>query len=105
MVDKLVLVAQQLQAPCTDVEFGIDLMDDNDPGARPGDKLGCYYAVNQRDNEAFWLHEIDSNFFCDNAELQLISREHLGNTAALGEGRIDNVHLLSLGCGARMGYW
>lgn len=92
VVDKLMLVAQQLQESCTDIEFGIDLVDDNDPDAHPGDKLGCYYAVNQRDKEVFWLHEVDSHLFCDGAELQLISREHLGNTVALGEGRIDNVH-------------
>ena len=92
VADKLVLAAKQLQSSCADIEFGIDLMDDNDPGAQPGDKLGCYYGVNQRDKEVFWLHEIDSHFFCDGVELQLISREHLGNTAALGEGRIDKVH-------------
>ncbi|PIL23469.1 hypothetical protein GSI_14780 [Ganoderma sinense ZZ0214-1] len=69
-----------------DVEFGIDLVDDEADDAKPGDKLGCYYAVSLRDEEAFWLHEVGANFFCDNSELQIISREHLG-------------------CGARMGYW
>ncbi|PIL23451.1 hypothetical protein GSI_14762 [Ganoderma sinense ZZ0214-1] len=60
-----------------DIEFGLDLIDDEEPGAAPGDKLGCYYAVDKTNREVFWLHEVGANFYCDGAEMKIISREHL----------------------------
>ncbi|PIL23470.1 hypothetical protein GSI_14781 [Ganoderma sinense ZZ0214-1] len=69
-----------------DIEFAIDLIDDEEPDANPGDKLGCYYAADKGKEEVFWLHEVHSSFFCDGAEMKVISREHMGY-------------------GARMGYW
>ena len=61
-----------------DIEFGLDLLDDEEPGAAAGDKLGCYYAVDKTSQEAFWLHEVPASFYCDGSELEVISREHLG---------------------------
>ena len=63
-----------------DIEFGLDLVDDKEPGAATGDKLGCYYAVDKTSQEAFWLHEVPASFHCDGAELEIISREHLRKT-------------------------
>ena len=59
------------------IEFGIDLIDDDEPGAVPGDKLGCYYVVDKTTEEVFWLHEVPQSFLCDGAEINIISREHL----------------------------
>ena len=67
-----------------DLEFGLDLFEDDEPGARPGDKLGCYYAVDMTSREVFWLQEVASNFYCDSAQLKIISREHLRKTLSLG---------------------
>ena len=67
-----------------DIEFGLDLFDDEEPGAATGDKLGCYYAVDKTSQEAFWLHEVPASFYCDGAELEIISREHLRKAIALG---------------------
>lgn len=85
MVDKLRdALAAHPQLSRRDIEFGLDLIDDEDEDAKPGDKLGCYYVVDKGTEEAFWLHEVESNFFCDNADLKLISREHLGKIIAPG---------------------
>ena len=59
------------------VEFGVDLIDDDEADARPGDKLGCYYAVDGTTEEAFWLHEVPLSFYYDGTETKVISREHL----------------------------
>ncbi|KAM5534001.1 hypothetical protein V8D89_012321 [Ganoderma adspersum] len=67
-----------------DIEFGVDLVDDDEPGAATGDKLGCYYVVDKTSQEAFWLHEVSSSFYCDGAELKIISCEHLRYGAKMG---------------------
>ncbi|KAM5534004.1 hypothetical protein V8D89_012324 [Ganoderma adspersum] len=69
-----------------DIEFGLDMFEDDEPGTGPGDTLGCYYAVDMTSREVFWLQEVASNFYCDDTELKIISREHLRY-------------------GARMSYW
>ncbi len=81
MVDKLrIVLAEHPKLSHRNIEFGIDLIDDEDADAKPGDKLGCYYVVDKRKEEAFWLHPVDSNFYCDDADLKIISREHLRKT-------------------------
>ena len=74
-IDKLeTALAEHPKLASRDIEFGIDLTDDEEPDAKPGDKLGCYYVVDKEREEAFWLHPVPASFFCDGAELKIISR-------------------------------
>ncbi len=77
-------LASHPQLSARDIEFGVDLIDDDEPGAEPGDKLGGYYVVDKTSQEAFWLHEVSSNFYCDAAKLNIISREHLRKMTSSG---------------------
>lgn len=82
------------------------MTDDEEADAKPGDKLGCYYVVDKEREEAFWLHPVPASFFCDGAELKIISREHMGTTVTFKmQGDIAPTIFLLLGYGARMGYW
>lgn len=79
-----------------DIEFGVDLIDDDDPESSPGDKLGCYYVVSKRKEEAFWLHEIPSSFVCDGTELKILSREHFGRIPLQAEKRVLTLPLVRI---------
>ncbi|TBU38611.1 hypothetical protein BD309DRAFT_874008 [Dichomitus squalens] len=61
-----------------DIEIGLELSVDED-----GDILGCYYIVDTRKEDTFWLSPIAASFLSDTDTVKILGKEHLGYATAV----------------------
>ena len=55
-----------------DVEVGLLMYVDDE-----GDNIGLYYLCNTKEEEVFYLNDVDESFFCETENTPIVSRHHL----------------------------